>query len=49
MTEYVIGVDIGATKSHLALFDSSGSLVDFGQWGPLNHEALPGSFAQFEE
>ena len=49
MNEFVIGLDAGGTKSHLALFDSSGSLVDFAQWGPLNHEGLPGSFAQFEE
>ena len=47
--KYVIGVDIGATKSHLALFDTEGTLVDFGHWGPLNHEALPGSFAQFKD
>ena len=45
--EYVIGIDIGATKSHLALFDITGSLIDFGRWGPLNHEVLPGSYAQF--
>lgn len=49
LNEYVIGVDIGATKSHLALFDTAGTLVDLGSWGPLNHEVLPGSFAQFEE
>ena len=48
MTRYVIGVDTGFTKSHLALFDSTGVLIDFGHWGPLNHEALPGSFMQFE-
>jgi len=47
--EYVIGVDTGATKSHLALFDTEGTLVDFGHWGPLNHEVLPGSFGQFKE
>jgi len=47
MKEYVIGIDTGATKSHLALFDTDGTLVDFGEWGPLNHEVLPGSFAQF--
>ena len=46
--EYVIGVDIGATKSHLALFDRSGNKIGFGEWGPLNHETLPGSYAQFE-
>jgi len=49
MTEYVMGVDTGATKSHLALFDTDGNLVDFGRWGPLTHEALTGSFAQFED
>ncbi|MDR0497272.1 MAG: hypothetical protein LBH42_06640, partial [Treponema sp.] len=49
MSEYVIGVDIGATKSHLALFDTAGTLVDFAHWGPLNHETLPGLFAQFED
>jgi N-acetylglucosamine kinase-like BadF-type ATPase len=49
MKEFVIGVDIGATKSHLALFDTEGTLIDFDRWGPLNHEGLPGSFAQFED
>ena len=49
MTDYVIGIDTGSTKSHLALFDSSGTLVDFGHWGPLNHEGLPGSYAQLED
>jgi len=49
MSEYVIGVDIGATKSHLALFDTEGNLIDFGHWGRLNYETLPGSYAQFED
>ena len=49
MTEYVIGVDIGGTKSHLALFDTEGNSVDFDHWGPLNYEGMPGSFAQFED
>jgi N-acetylglucosamine kinase-like BadF-type ATPase len=49
MTDYVIGVDIGATKSHLALFDTKGNFVDFGRWGPLNYECLPGLYAQFED
>ena len=47
--DYVIGMDTGASKSHLALFDTTGSLVDFGRWGPLNHEVLPDSFDQFHE
>jgi len=48
MTEYVIGIDIGATKSHLALFDSDGNLIDFGRWGCLNYEVMPGLYSQFE-
>ena len=49
MNEYVIGIDIGATKSHLALFDTEANLIDLAHWGPLNHEMMPGSFKQFEE
>ena len=49
MNEYVIGVDIGGTKSHLAIFDTRANFLDLCHWGPLNHEVLPGSFAQFEE
>jgi N-acetylglucosamine kinase-like BadF-type ATPase len=49
MNRYVIGLDSGASKSHLAVFDTDGSLIAFGSWGPLNHEVLPGSFAQLEK
>lgn len=49
MKEYIIGVDAGATKTHLAIFNTEGGFVDFRRWGTLNHEALPGSFAQFNE
>ena len=49
MMKYIIGVDIGGTKSHLALFDTEGNFVDFDRWGPLNHEGMPGSFGQFED
>ncbi|MCL2067654.1 MAG: hypothetical protein FWG99_09345 [Treponema sp.] len=49
MNQYVIGIDTGATKSHLALFDKNGTLIDLCSWGPLNYEVLPGLFAQFEE
>lgn len=49
MRKYVMGIDTGATKSHLALFDTEGSLVDFCRWGPLNYEILPGLFVQLEE
>ncbi|MCL1960095.1 MAG: hypothetical protein FWF68_10885 [Spirochaetes bacterium] len=49
MSEYVIGVDIGGTKSHLALFDTDGNFIDLNRWGDLNHEGLKGSFKQFED
>ena len=49
MAEYIMGVDIGGTKSHLALLDTDGNLVDFDRWGCLNHEGLPNSFTQFED
>lgn len=49
MSEYVIGIDIGGTKSHLALFDTEGNFIELGHWGPLNHEVLPDSFEQFEK
>jgi len=49
MPEYVIGIDIGGSKSHLALFDTDGNYIDLGNWSGLNHEALEGSFKQFEE
>jgi len=49
VSEYVIGVDIGSTKSHLALFDTEGNFVDFGRWGRLNYETMPGLYAQFKE
>ena len=47
--EYIIGVDIGASKSHLSLFDTDGTFVSLNHWGPLNHEVLPGSYEQFED
>jgi N-acetylglucosamine kinase-like BadF-type ATPase len=49
MHEYVIGMDIGGTKSHLALFDTEGNFIDLGHWGCLNHEGLAGSFNQLEK
>ncbi|MDR0315991.1 MAG: hypothetical protein LBH97_03725 [Treponema sp.] len=49
MGEYVIGLDAGGTKSHLALFDTTGTLIDFAHWGPLNHESLSGSYEQLED
>ena len=49
MNEYVMGIDTGSTKSHLAIFDTNGTLVHFDRWGPLSHEGVPGTFALFEE
>lgn len=46
---YVAGLDVGATKSHFALYDDQGNQVDFAEWGPLNHEVLPGGFDQLEK
>ena len=48
MKNYIIGVDIGGTKSHLALFDTEGNFIDLGHWGCLNHEGLEGSFEQLD-
>ena len=49
MSEYVIGIDTGSTKSHLAIFDTEGNFVHFERWGPLSHESVPGTFELFEE
>jgi len=49
MSEYVLGVDAGATKSKLAIFEETGKKIGLYSWGPLNHESLPGSFGQLEE
>lgn len=44
--KYVLGIDGGGTKSHLALFDENGKLVNFLAFGTLNHEGMAGSFEQ---
>ena len=49
MPEYVIGVDVGGSKSHLAIFDREGNYVGLGEWKGLNHESMPGSYAQLEK
>ncbi|MCL2425870.1 MAG: hypothetical protein FWD05_05990 [Oscillospiraceae bacterium] len=49
MSKLVLGVDGGATKSHLAVFDSSGKCVASETYGPLNHEVMRGSYAELEE
>lgn len=49
MSNYVLGIDAGATKSKLAIFTDEGNKIGLYSWGPLNHESLPGSFVQLEE
>ena len=46
MSGFVMGLDAGSSKSHLALFDLSGARIDFVPWGPLNHENMDGGFEQ---
>lgn len=48
MMGYVMGLDGGSSKSHLALFDTNGNYIDFVKWGPLNHESMEGGFEQLE-
>lgn len=48
MKQYVMGIDGGGTKSHLAVFSTDGGLVGMTSYGALNHEGMPGSFAQLE-
>ena len=49
MGKLVLGVDGGATKSHIAVFNETGNCVGSSKYGPLNHEAMKGSYAELEE
>jgi len=49
MRKFVLGVDGGATKSHIAIFDEKGNCVGSSTYGPLNHESMKGSYAELEE
>ena len=44
MSQYVLGVDGGGTKTHCAVFDLQGRKKGLLQWGPTNHESLSGGF-----
>ncbi|MEI6101250.1 MAG: BadF/BadG/BcrA/BcrD ATPase family protein [Eubacteriales bacterium] len=48
MTQYVLGVDGGGTKTDCALFAIDGHPVDFLQWGPVSHEHLDGGYEACE-
>lgn len=37
---YFLGIDLGGTKSHLAIADETGMVVGFGQAGPGNHQVI---------
>src|SRR5512142_2345721 len=40
MTQYFLGVDTGATKTHALIADETGLMVGFGLAGPGNHEGV---------
>ena len=49
MSKLILGLDGGATKSHLAIFDESGKLIGASAYGPLNHEVMGGSFKELDK
>jgi len=49
MSKLILGVDGGATKSHLVVFDSNGKCVTSETYGPLSHEMMDGSYAELED
>ena len=48
MTKAVLGMDGGGTKTHIAIFSTSGEKIDQITWGPTNHEYLPGSYGELQ-
>jgi N-acetylglucosamine kinase len=46
MTYYVLGVDGGGTKTHVAIVDSSGQICGIGQAGPSNYDDVGVKVAQ---
>lgn len=49
MKKYVLGIDGGGTKSHLAIFCETGQFVGMFEHGTLNHECMDNSFEQMED
>jgi len=49
VSKLILGLDGGATKSHLAIFDSTGNCVGSAAYGPLNHEVMDGSYKELEQ
>ncbi|MGI6527998.1 MAG: N-acetylglucosamine kinase [Caldicoprobacterales bacterium] len=48
MYQFYLGIDGGGTKTHCALFDRTGTLVDFVKWGTTSHEFLPGGYQELK-
>jgi N-acetylglucosamine kinase-like BadF-type ATPase len=40
VTRYLLGVDVGATKSHALIADEQGHAIGFGEQGPGNYERV---------
>ncbi len=40
MSQYFLGIDVGATKSHALVADEHGRAVGFGEGGPGSHEVV---------
>lgn len=40
MTDFFLGADLGATKTHVVVADAAGRVLGFGRSGPGNHEAV---------
>ncbi|MCP4515447.1 MAG: ATPase [Delftia sp.] len=40
MTQYFLGIDIGATKSHALIADQDGQALGFGRYGPGSYEGV---------
>jgi len=49
VSKLILGADGGATKSHIAIFDSTGNCVGSTVYGALNHETMEGSYKELEE
>jgi N-acetylglucosamine kinase-like BadF-type ATPase len=51
MSDFFLGVDIGATKSHALIADETGLALGFGQTGPGNYQTVgyPGMAAALHE
>lgn len=48
MGKYVLGVDGGGTKTHVAVYDYENHKVTMLSWGPSNHEGMDGSYTELE-